>query len=132
MKFKTGDTVYHWKFGKGTIKNTESRRVPNYPIDVDFGFDNTLTFTQSGEYYTDEPPTLSFNPYDLVNGGFSQERPLPDIKEGDIVYVKGSFDTWEMRFFSHFSNGKLYTFQNQKKSGKTIDWDEYSITNPLI
>lgn len=129
--FKIGDTVYHYKYGKGKVIRSDEGE--SYPVTVDFYRVRTY-FTRDGRQRIDTPPTLSFTPYDLVNGGFSQEKPLPDIEVDTLVYVNDG-DGWVMRYFSHFGkDGKIYCFGNQQKSTETgfsMDWSEWSLTNPL-
>lgn len=124
MRFKTKDIVYHWSFGKGEIvKMFETMLTVNFDNEED---PVTLPHKTAEE-------TLSFKPYDLTNGGFSTERDLPDIKEGQLIYVKSNLDIWELRFFHSFDTaGRAVTFSNQKPEGKTVTWQEYSLTNPLI
>ena len=129
--FKVGDTVYHFDHGKGRVVSVHKNN--NFPVRVDF--DRAVrSFTRDGRQMVDYPPTLSFTPYDLVNGGLSQERPLPDIEVDTLVYVRDGED-WNMRYFSHFGeDGKIYCFGNQQKSTETdfsIYWSEWSLTNPL-
>lgn len=134
--FKVGDTVYHWNWGTGKVIEINKLRV--YPVKVGFfgNFIETL-FTYDGCGHG-EFPTLSFTPYDLINGGFSQERPKPDIKPGQLIYVRHrECLMWNMRFFSHWGGGviggqpEVACFSDQAKDGPTTNWQLYSITNPL-
>jgi len=130
--FKVGDTVYHWQYGKGEVVNIYKNN--NYPVRVHFdGVKDS--FTKDGRRLVDLLPTISFTPYDLVNGGFSQERPLPDIEVDTLVYVRCMGGDWRMRYFSHFGEGgKMYCFDWQQKSTETryeSCWEEWSLTNPL-
>lgn len=131
--FKVGDTVYHYEYGKGRVVRLE--KYAHYPVRVDF--DGILkSFTRDGRQTVHCFPTISFTPYDLVNGGFSQERPLPKIEVDTLVYVTGVLrKDWVMRYFSHFDeNGIIYCFVNQKKSTDTtgaMAWHFWSLTNPL-
>lgn len=130
--FKVGDTVYHWQYGKGEVESIPER--DNYIV-VEFG-GGAVYFTIDGRQLGSHFPTLSFTPYDIVNGGFSQERPLPDIEVDTLVYVRGKIiEEWKMRFFSHFNeDGDIYCFDWQQKSTDTkltTTWPEWSLTNPL-
>lgn len=132
--FKEGDIVYHWMYGKGEVVKIKTLNI-TYSILVGF-VGAKQWFTSDGRHTVDEPTSLSFTPYDLVNGGFSQERPLPDIEVDTLVYVRdGMGDAWQMRYFSHFNNaGIIKCFKYQKRSIETEDtiiWAEYSLTNPL-
>ena len=130
--FKAGDIVYHYKHGKGEVIEVLSRG--KYPIIVQFnGYEDD--FTKDGRKLENHPPTLSLTPYDLVNGGFSQDRPLPDIEVDTLVYVRYAGGEWRMRFFSHFGgDGVILCFDRQQKSTETGvegSWEEWSLTNPL-
>lgn len=132
--YKVGDTVYHYGLGRGevTAKENDNR---TFSVAVMFDGGHSEHFTETGRdarYHSE--PVLSFTPYDLVNGGFSQERPLPNIEVDTLVYVR-SGGNWEMRFFSHFGeDGVIRCFDWQQKSTETdslMDWPEWSLTNPL-
>lgn len=123
--------MYHYVYGKGVVIRLNDDAY--YPVIVDFD-DVLKSFTKDGRQIVEHLPTLSFTPYDLVNGGFSQERPLPDIEVDTLVYVRDRGE-WEMRFFSHFGEGgAMRCFDWQQKSTETdslVDWPEWSLTNPL-
>lgn len=129
--FKVGDTVYHWKHGKGVVKSIDKEIL--FPILVDFK-SWEIIFTPNGALEPGGTPLLSFTPYDFINGGFSQERPLPDIEVDTLVYVKDGNEC-VMRYFAHFgSRGEVYCFIHQKKSNETTLKDSYvdwSLTNHL-
>ena len=79
--FKVGDRVFGW----GEIKRI--REITNYPLDVSFGGGVEHAYTKCGRYFDEDlQPTLSFTEYDLVNGGFSQERPKEEMI-GKLVRV---------------------------------------------
>ena len=83
--FKVGDKVFSCQFGWGEIKGIHE--TMNYPLDVNFGNGVEHAYTKCGRYFdTDLQPTLSFTEYDLVNGGFSQERPKEEMI-GKLVVV---------------------------------------------
>lgn len=129
--FKVGDTVYHYVHGKGKVVNICENNP--YPVLVNFDRD-VASFTKEGKQFVGYPPTLSFTPYRFIREGFSQERPLPDIEVGTLVYVNDG-NEWIMRYFAHFGNrGEVYCFRHQNKSNKTTLKDpyfEWSLTNPL-
>ena len=76
--FKVGDKVFSCQFGWGEIKRIHE--TMGYPLDLSFGNGVEHAYTKCGRYFdTDLQPTLSFTEYDLVNGGFSQERPKEDM-----------------------------------------------------
>lgn len=129
--FREGDTVYHFRYGEGAVMWV--REGEPYPIKVRFVTHSDVSFTADGIDKLNEPPTLSLKPYDFVNGGFSQERPL---EKDTLVYVrliKGE-GQWYMKYFSRFKNGVLYAFNDQltsKQTNSDTGWEEYSLTNPL-
>ena len=88
--FKVGDKVFSCQFGWGEIK--EIHETGGYPLDVSFGKGLVNIYTKCGRYFDEDlQPTLSFTEYDLVNGGFSQERPKEDMI-GKLVRVLDDFD----------------------------------------
>ena len=136
--FKVGDRVYDgimklW----GTVKEIdEIYSSTTYPITVLFDNDYYETYTHDGKRFVGQSSVLSFTEYDLVNGGFSQTRPLPIIKKDQLIYIKYDYDlNWRMRFFSHIDkDGNIFCFVNQQKSTETSETfkvNEYSIENPL-
>lgn len=74
--FKVGDRVYDFNFRWGTVVSIEELSV--YAVEVKFdNYIDNLSYTIDGKFiYKDHAPRLSFTKYDLVNGGFSQERPI--------------------------------------------------------
>ena len=72
--FKIGDRVFDIRFGWGEVKEIQEEGIHVVRVD----FDNcSSSYTKDGKgYHTDLSPLLSFTEYDLVNGGFSQERPI--------------------------------------------------------
>lgn len=128
--FKVGDTVYHWEYGKGVVSIIDDDVV--YPMVVSFE-KNEIIFTRNGALKPGGTPLLSFTPYDFIKGGFSQERPLPDIEVDTLVYVKNGSE-WIMRYFSHFEDGYIFCFIGQGKRDDTrysTPFIEWSLTNPL-
>lgn len=123
--FKVGDRVYHHEYSWGEI-------IHNTGLAVKFSH-------SSNPYSLIGCPSLtlalSFTEYDLVNGGFSQERPLPKIEVDTLMYVRdSSHEPWFMRYFSHFNGKDCYCFDSQRKSSEeteTTHWLYYSLTNPL-
>lgn len=133
--FKVGDRVFDYMFGWGTVTRI-SCSFNDYPINVTFDDSSSgnKQFTLNGKYlYSNNYLRLSFTKYDFINGGFSQERPLPKIKDGQLVYVKLVKDgNWHMRFAKQFIGNSIECYNNQHKSGETVNWCIWSINNPLI
>lgn len=73
--FKVGDKVFDFIFGWGEV--VDILRGGFYTIKVDFKVSmKTIYFTRDGKFeHSDQIPRLSFTEYNLINGGFSQERP---------------------------------------------------------
>lgn len=83
--YRVGDTVYHHTFGKGTVTEIDIPENTSYPIKVHFPkvvpkVTNNQYFRICGSENSLNLPTLSFTEYNLVDGGFSQERPIPTIE----------------------------------------------------
>ena len=76
--FRKGDKVFDIRYGWGTI--IKYNATQNYPIEVKFDkndLEELIRYTKYGkDYKLDDAGLLSFTEYDLVNGGFSQERPV--------------------------------------------------------
>lgn len=80
--FKVGDKVFSCQFGWGIVEDVLEDLM--HMIKVSFA-DVKIVFTKCGRTFsTDLRPTLSFTEYDLVNGGFSQERPRDTVTEEHI------------------------------------------------
>ena len=128
--FKVSDKVYDYRYGWGEVNEIMSDSIV-YPISVIYGELETACYSKEGKFvWKDKIASLSFTEYDFINGGFSQERPKPEIKKGQLIYVKDSGE-WKMRFFSHFEGNSAYCFEYQEIKGKTAWYSEYSLTNPL-
>ncbi len=135
--YRIGDRV--WDnfngFGWGIVYAIDLNRYSPYLVGVRFD-NNIQTYATDGRFRTgDEFPVLSFTEYDLVNGGFSQVRPLPKIAVDTPIFVRMHTGPWNIRYFSHFSNdNRAFCFDGELKSTETVittAWDEYSIENPL-
>jgi hypothetical protein len=85
--FKKGDKVFCVLGGWGTVISINKG---DYPIAVEFDR-SQYTYSEDGRVNDHMPPTLSFTEYTLE--GFSQERPEPLPKIGDIVWGKGFHTT---------------------------------------
>ena len=153
--YKVGDIVYYHFSDKGCVKGkvtliNPSKSIYNkFPIKVAFkGIE--VCFTKDGRSLTTSLPTLSFAPYDFVNGGFTQERPLSIIEVDTLVYYKDPFDSnnvWRMGYFYQYRGKDISVFPYQRKStdyengfhkktGDPIGFGSFSIsqwslTNPL-
>ena len=125
--FKLGDKVYEGvRFQSwGTIIETNIRDP--FPIIVKFDdLDNIISFTLDGKNIAyDQRPTLSFTEYDLVKGGFSQERPETLPERGDIVWVRDNQDgIWKIAHFIQKLQAGPYYFECSDYTN-LVDRDTY-------
>jgi len=116
--FKEGDRVYFHVYGWGKI----------FDIDVNVGvkFENL----ESYKYFNIELlKALSFTEYTLE--GFSQERPEPLPKPGDIVWVRNEFPSeWEIGYFFKKEGNTYYTSASKNSQGWRSAGLEIRTTNP--
>lgn len=136
--YKVNDKVYDIFHGWGEVieviddtifgvivKFEDNDRTPNYEA----------SYTYDGKLYLAAEPTLSFTKYTL--NGFTNIR-LPEV--GQVIYVKNlagktSYpdNNWHVRrFHSITEDGHVRTTGQRKLSDVTIDWQTWSITNPLL
>ena len=88
--FKVGDKVFSCQFGWGKISKIDD--CTGYPLYVSLPQGIHYNFTKCGRFFKEDlQPTLSFTEYDLVNGGFSQERPKEEMI-GKLVRVLDDCD----------------------------------------
>ena len=97
--FRVGDRVFDIRHGWGTI--VKYNATQNYPIEVEFDKDDLeelIYYTKYGkDYKLDDAGLLSFTEYDLVNGGFSQERP---VNYEDCIEKWGKFWNDNPKYFT--------------------------------
>jgi hypothetical protein len=116
--FKKGDRVYDAMLGWGEfVKVNASERS----FEVLFDTGTSVYYDENGALYDYQKrnqfkPTLSFTEYTLE--GFSQDRPEPAPKPGDIVWVRDTeYDSWMITYFRRFStHAKLRYGTNAKNS----------------
>lgn len=107
--FKKGDTVYHWKYGKGTIETC---------------YEVCAHVQCLGFFYIINYNELSFTPYTLP---VDHVRPTPDIEKGQLIWVRDSSDQyWQLLPFEVFFTEKSVSII----VAGGIYWNLYSITNP--
>ena len=118
--FKVGDVVYHFRWGKGKFIELSGDKI------CIVEFENKKLYI-----FKDE---LSFTPYNLLDGGFSQVRPLPEIEHLQQVWVSANKSDWTIEFFKEFKNGKILTHRRLNKDGGIgfREHNYYSIKNPLV
>ena len=96
--FKVGDKVFSCQFGWGEIKVIY--KIGGYPLSISFSNGREHNYTECGRYNDEDLyPTLSFTEYDLVNGGFSQERPRDTVTEEHIGKLVRVLDDLEYEGF---------------------------------
>lgn len=126
--FETGDRVYDFTkgLGWGTIKQIIPNSNIDYPIMVLFDNGELVSYTLDGKIYENDPhPTLSFTEYDLVKGGFSQERPEILPERGDIVWVRDVQDgIWRIVHFVQKLTAGPYYFECSDYAN-LVDRDTY-------
>jgi hypothetical protein len=100
--FKKGDRVFCIIYGWGTISKIGKNY---YPIDIEFDCNVINSYTIDGRITEGGSPTLSFTEYTLE--GFSQERPEPLPKRGDVVWVRNNHDFhWEVSMFLEYDTNE--------------------------
>lgn len=132
--FRVGDTVYVPSKGVITamdchglyqmeVSMTDSDRISRYPKS------GVQLMGADGSSY----PVVSFTPWDPVNGGLSQVRPIVFPKEGEMIYVKATKQSlWCPYFCSHVEEDRVFVYYDQKrKSPNSFFVSEWSLENPL-
>ena len=90
--FKVGDKVFSCQYGWGKISKVDD--CTEHPLCVSFTEGLHHTFTKCGRFFKEHlNPTLSFTEYNLVDGGFSQERPKKEMV-GKLVRILDD-NEWE-------------------------------------
>lgn len=120
--FNKNDKIFDYQHGEGVIDDL----LGGY-VYLNFK-GNKLSME-----YKDAKSRLSFTPYDLIHGGFSQERPKPEIKEGDVIYFRGDeYDMWKMSKVSSVSENAIYLDIPQSPYYINKLEFEISLENPYI
>lgn len=88
--FKEGDKVFDFNYGWGKV--VDSDYSENYTLLVKFPKKTELYTKKGCVLEQNKTPVLSFTEYDLVNGGFSQKRPEPEIEPGTPCFVRDHED----------------------------------------
>nr|DAQ42188.1 MAG TPA: ATP-dependent DNA helicase [Caudoviricetes sp.] len=126
--FKVGDRVFDIRLGWGEVTHVYASGL--YTIKVNFDSTrNTIFFTEDGKYEHRDPISrLSFTEYNLVNGGFSQERP---INYEEYLGKWGKFT--DISNNNDFVIGRLSSFKvsNDETYFATENGDAYNTFEPL-
>ena len=122
--FKKGDKVFCVLGGWGTVIGINKG---DYPIAVEFDRSH-YTYSEDGRVNDHTPPTLSFTEYTLE--GFSQERPEPLPKKGDVVWVReyGASDWRVSHFFGKVGDKYLASIFGIENLAST--WPQMTTKNP--
>ena len=112
--FKIGDRVFDIKHGWGTVAlRLKESEDPYYRWRVDFTYHRESYTDEGKSNISDAYRSLSFTEYDLINGGFSQERP---INYNDYIGKWGKF--WNDDF-EDFEDYYVISKLKEYKSGDT-------------
>ena len=112
--FKNGDTVYHWRYGKGIIGTSYATMAT-----VFFENHNNALYV---DLMYDE---LSFTPYTI---NVNHVRPNPDIEKGQLIWVRDDLDGyWSLVPFDEWEND----LDEPKVVADGLEWEYYSINNPF-
>ncbi len=130
--YQVGDRVFYKQKGWGTI--TVAEFYPDdYPLFVKFDNGLNYFFTIDGYHNKKELcPSLSFTEYTFK--GFSQVRPRPDLKAGDLIWVKDQGTEWLLkRFFAWTAKGVFVRFQEPSdfESAMIMEFPIYSLECPI-
>lgn len=121
--FKAGDKVFDYTYGWGVVDETNDI---NARVKFDRSGNNTVL------YWGIFLKTLSFTEYTLE--GFSQERPEPLPKPGDIVWVRNTnYDNWSITYFRGISisyDGYGCSSKNSSDSSQIKYWKYLTTENP--
>ena len=133
--FKVGDRVFDIKHGWGTVAlRLKESEDPYYRWRVDFTYHRESYTDEGKSKISDAYRSLSFTEYDLINGGFSQKRPVnyeeyigkwgkfwDDNKEsfiiGKLLYYNKDEDTPFESEFNWFENFEPLTEEQIKVLG---------------
>lgn len=128
--YQVGDRVFFIQKGWGDIIEIKHQMDEVYPIVVKFK-SSFVCFTLEGRYIDDDTYlSLSFTEYNYITGGFSRVRPRPDLKSGDLIWVKVEGTDWFLkRFVSWSEKGVLVT--NQVQTTIKIEFPLYSLECPI-
>ena len=108
---RIGDKVWCMRSGWGEIRDTHWTN--RYPIYVYFPNDEFKLYTADGFYDDDDiSQTLFWDEVKIV----APQKPLPELEVDTKVLVWGNNNIKHRGHFSHFSNGRIYTFDSGSTS----------------
>lgn len=109
-EFEVGETVY-WSGDKptfGRITGKDDCFKDCYVLDV---YGNTKTYTSCSIQYLRKATPQEIEEYEL-------KEKFP-YEKGELIFVSYG-DVWDLRYFSHVKDNKVYCFSNQQKEGELI------------
>lgn len=120
--FKKGDKVYHYEYGNGQVIEIDTLHL----LILWANFKRWMSIQHAEN-------CLSFTPYDLIHGGFSQERPKPEIEKGQIVYYKVKCEgVWKIGKLHSEEDNAVYVYYGDGLYQIWKSTHDYSLENPLI
>lgn len=126
---KVGDKVWSIERGWGEILSLTEGVI--YPLAVGFPNENPLSFTLGGKrLLTQKYQTLFWDEVKID----APAKPLPDLEVDTKVLVWSDPEQKYRRHFSHFSNGRIYTFGRGRTSftaldsAPVIEWPNWELT----
>jgi hypothetical protein len=128
--FERGDKVFDIAQGWGEVEIVRPKEVAGL-LNIFVAFaSGTIRYNELG--ITGRFPSLSFVNYSGKDS-FSRTRPLPEVKTGQLVYVRHlEGGVWQMRYFYAWINGWMSTYTDQRTTGGHTEWVFYSLENPLL
>ena len=124
--FKKGDRVFDIKHGWGTVAlRLKESEDPYYRWRVDFTYHRESYTDEGKSNISDAYRSLSFTEYDLINGGFSQERP---INYNDYIGKWGKF--WNDNK-ERFIIGKLLYYSKDRDDPFESEFNWFENFEPL-
>lgn len=130
--FKVGDKVYWisiitFRLMEGTVCT-----ITDDTIHVNISDGTIQRFNLDGSFPVFSSPVLSFAPYDIIKGGFTQVRPRPDLKKGQLVWVRFPACDWHLQRFKSWSMNHYNIINTTDQNYKGyMSWAEYSFENPF-
>lgn len=132
--YQVGDRVFFIQKGWGDIIEIKHQMDEVYPIVVKFK-SSFVCFTLEGRYIDDDTYlSLSFTEYNYITGGFSRVRPRPDLKSGDLIWVKDHGTEWLLkRFYAWTAKGVFVKLQapSDFESAMVMEFPIYSLECPV-
>jgi len=121
-KVKVGDKIWTIENGWTNVINTE--KTDKYPIETE-----NYTYSIDGKVKIGDKYPSAFLEYPF------KEQP---IEKDTLVYYRDFEDQqWSIGYYSHFSEGLHFVFENSKKSTESkksnvLTWKILTTENPLI